>query len=96
MYTVKLLPEAEAEVKEACKWYETKQVGLAAKFLKELDYYLQQISNNPMQYQVRFSEIYRFVTLKVFPYFIVFRINIELSEVYVISVFHTSRKPDIF
>ena len=96
MYTVKLLPDAEAEVKEACKWYETKQVGLATKFLKELDYYLQQISNNPMQYQVRFSEIYRFATLKVFPYFIVFRIDAAVMEVYVISVFHTSRKPNIF
>ncbi len=93
MYTVKLLTEAEIEISEACKWYEEQQPGLARKFLKEIDHYLNLIAENPLQFVIKFSYRYRFVTLKVFPYFIVYRVEEESKAVYVISVFHISRNP---
>ena len=93
MYTVKLLTEAELDVSEACKWYEDQQPGLARKFLNEIDHYLDLIAENPLQFAIRFSERYRFAVLKIFPYFIVYRIEEDRDLVYVISVFHTSRKP---
>ena len=93
MYTVKLLTEAEIEVSEACKWYEKQQQGLAGKFLRELDYYLELIAKNPLHFPIKFSDRYRFAILKVFPYFIAFRIEEDQKLIYVISVFHTSRNP---
>jgi hypothetical protein len=48
------------------QWYEEKQPGLAAKFLKELDYYLDLIAKNPLRFPVKFSDRYRFAVLKVF------------------------------
>lgn len=96
MYTVELLAEAEQDVSDACEWYEDKQNGLAARFLNELDHYLDLISTNPLQFEVRFSERYRVATLKVFPFLIVYRIDDQHSTIYVISVFHTSRNPSRF
>lgn len=93
MYTVKLLTEAEIELSEACKWYEKQQAGLAKKFLAEVKHYLKLIGKNPQQFEVKFSNRYRFAALQVFPYFIAYRIEEESRRVYVISIFHTSRNP---
>jgi toxin ParE1/3/4 len=93
MYTVKLLTQAEIEIKEACEWYDEQQIGLAKKFLKEVDSFLESIKSNPHKFQVRFSEQYRFATLNVFPYLIVYRIDNDDRTIFVISVFHTSRNP---
>jgi toxin ParE1/3/4 len=93
VYTVKLLTEAEIELSDACKWYEEQQRGLAKKFLNEVNHYLDLIAENPLQFTIKFSDRYRFAVLKVFPYFIVYRIEENKELVYVISVFHTSRNP---
>lgn len=70
-----------------------KQPGLAKKFLKEIDHYLDLIAENPLQFAIKFSDRYRFAVLKVFPFFIVYRIEEDQELVYVISIFHTSRNP---
>ncbi len=93
MYTVKLLTEAEIELTDACKWYEKQRPGLAKKLLSEVKHYLKLIAKNPLQFEVKFSNRYRFATLKVFPYFIAYRIEEGTNLVYVISIFHTSRNP---
>jgi mRNA-degrading endonuclease RelE of RelBE toxin-antitoxin system len=93
MYTVKLLTEAEIELTDACKWYEKQQRGLSKKFLTEIKQYLKLISKNPLQFKVKFSNRYRFATLKIFPYFIAYRIEEETKLVFVISIFHTTRDP---
>lgn len=93
MYTVKLLTEAEIELTDACKWYEKQQAGLAKKFLSEMKHYLKRIAKDPQQFEVRFSNKYRFAVLHTFPYFIAYRIEEDSKFVYVISIFHTSRNP---
>jgi plasmid stabilization system protein ParE len=93
MYTVKLLTEAEIELTDACKWYEKQQRGLAKKFLAEVKHYLKLIAKNPLQFEVKFSNRYRFAVLHIFPYFIAYRIEEDTKFVYVISIFHTSRNP---
>jgi toxin ParE1/3/4 len=93
MYTVKLLTEAEIELTDACKWYEKQQSGLGKRLLSEVKHYLKLISTNPLQFEVKFSNKYRFAVLKVFPYFIAFRVEEETKQIYVISIFHTSRNP---
>jgi len=93
MYTVKLLTEAEIELTDACKWYEKQQTGLAKKFLSEVKHYLKLIAKNPQQFEVKFSNKYRFAVLHIFPYFIAYRIEEDTKFVYVISIFPTSRNP---
>ena len=96
MYTVKLLTEAEIELSDACKWYEKQQPGLGKRLLWEVKHYLKLISKNPLQFEVKFSNKYRFAVLKVFPYFISYRIEEETNHVFIISIFHTSRNPANF
>jgi hypothetical protein len=96
MYTVKLLTEAEIELSDACKWYEMQQAGLGKRLLSEVKHYLKLISKNPLQFEVKFSNKYRFAVLKVFPYFISYRIEEGTNYIYVISIFHTSRNPANF
>ena len=93
MYTVKLLTEAEIELTDACKWYEKQQQGLGKKFLSEIKHYLKLISKNPLQFELKFSNRYRFAAFKIYPYFVVYRIEEDTKLVYVISIFHTSRNP---
>lgn len=96
MFTVKLLTEAEIDLTDACKWYEKKQTGLGRRFLDEVNHYLKLIAEDPLRYPIRFSQKYRFATLKIFPYLISFRIEDESDLIYITSVFHTSRKPEYF
>ncbi|MEO6524762.1 MAG: type II toxin-antitoxin system RelE/ParE family toxin [Mucilaginibacter sp.] len=93
MYTVKLLHEAEIEIANGCEWYEEQQKGLAKRFLKEVDYYLALLRKNPLQFNVRFSEKFRFATLQVFPYTIAYKIDEVDKIVYVNAIFHTSQNP---
>ncbi|MCJ8210293.1 type II toxin-antitoxin system RelE/ParE family toxin [Mucilaginibacter sp. RS28] len=66
MFTIEVLSEAENELKDACDWYDSRQKGLAKRFLNEIDQCLNAIRKNPDQFQVRFSETYRFAPLKKF------------------------------
>jgi len=75
---------------------EKQQPGLAKKFLTEIKHYLKLIGKNPQQFEIKFSGLYRFAVLQVFPYFIAYRIEEETRKVYVISIFHTSRNPADF
>ncbi|RYZ99344.1 MAG: type II toxin-antitoxin system RelE/ParE family toxin [Sphingobacteriaceae bacterium] len=95
-YIVKLLPEAEIELAYACKWYNKRQTGLGGKLLNEVNSYLELIAANPLQYNVRFSNKYRFASLYMFPYFIVYRVDEDEHTVIVNAVFHTSRDPQKF
>lgn len=92
-YTVKLFTEAELDITDACKWYESQQKGLAKKFLAEIKHYLEQIAADPFHFPIRFSERFRFATLQKFPYLIIFTVQVESKTVFVNSVFHTSRNP---
>jgi len=92
-YTVKLFTEAELDITEACRWYESQQKGLAKKFIDEVNHYFDLIAEEPFHFPIRFSERFRFAVLQKFPYLIVFTVQEEVRTVYINSVFHTSRNP---
>lgn len=93
MYTVDILTIAIIETEDAFNWYESQVFGLGKQFIAEVDHYISLISQNPYQFNVQFSERFRFATLKRFPYRIVYIINEEQTTVVINSVFHTSRNP---
>jgi hypothetical protein len=47
---VSLSPEAVAELIEAASWYETRQPGLAVKFLQDIDQAQQAIQSRPLSF----------------------------------------------
>jgi len=95
-YSVKLLKDAEKDLWSAYEWYEEKQQGLGQRFRREVSAYITRIGKNPFLFQVRFNEVFRFASLKIFPYLIVYKVNDNNKEVIVNAIFHCSRNPESF
>lgn len=96
MFIVELFPVASFDIQESYDWYEEQLPGLGARFVLEVDKYLELVAANPYQFAVQFSETYRFALLHHFPFRIVYRIDENSNTVYVTAVFHTSRDPQRF
>jgi toxin ParE1/3/4 len=89
---VRVHPAAEADIEQAAAWYEAQRIGLGVRFLAELDRTMNRIAADPETGTPWSSERpYRRMTLRRFPYIVVF----ERSgpEVLVLAVAHTRRSP---
>jgi toxin ParE1/3/4 len=88
--------EAIVELTEAASWYETRQPGLAIRFLQEIDQARHAIQSRPLSFPRLANtavdlEIRR-ALLPRFPYALVF---LELqTEIRVLAVAHAKRHPD--
>ena len=82
--------EAELDIIEAVKYYESQQIGLGKRFLSHLKTHLKRIQTYPEHFHIKRNP-YREAVLKKFPYLIIY----ELSEnkVIVFSVFNTYQNP---
>ncbi|MBU6432936.1 MAG: type II toxin-antitoxin system RelE/ParE family toxin [Nitrospirae bacterium] len=96
MKPVGLSPEAVVELTQAASWYETRQPGLAIRFLQEIEQARQAIQSRPLSFP-RLANIaddltVRRALLPRFPYALVF---LELpTEIHVLAVAHAKRHPD--
>ena len=88
--TVRLRPEAEADVSDAARWYEAQRSGLGSEFLDEVLRTLSSITEHPDPYP-RISGDVRRAVIRRFP-FGVFYVMDE-SEVVVLAVMHGRRAP---
>jgi len=95
MKPVRLSREADRELTQAAKWYESRQTGLAARLLDEFDAVSSSVAKAPRSFPRLLGlpidlEIRR-ALLRRFPYALVFY---EMTkEVRVLAVAHTSRRP---
>jgi plasmid stabilization system protein ParE len=93
---VSLSPEAVQELAEAASWYETRQLGLATRFLQEIDQAQHAIQSRPLTFPRLANtavELHiRRALLPRFPYALVF---LELqTEIRVLAIAHAKRHPD--
>lgn len=96
MKSVSLSPEAVQELSEAVSWYETRQPGLAIRFLQEIDQAQQAIQSRPQSFprlaNMAVDLAIRRALLPRFPYALVF---FELpTEIRVLAIAHAKRHPD--
>ena len=96
MKLVSLSPEAVVELAEAASWYETRQPGLAIRFLQEIDQTQHAIQSRPLSFprlaNTAVDPVVRRALLPRFPYALVF---LELqTEIRVLAVAHAKRHPD--
>ena len=95
MKPVRLASEAVGELADSAAWYESRQAGLAVKFIDEFERTLVLISSRPASFP-RLLDMppdldIRRALLPRFPYALVF---IELGgEVRVLAVAHVKRQP---
>lgn len=96
MKPVSLSPEAVQELAEAASWYETRQPGLAIRFLQEIDQAQHAIQSRPLTFprlaNTAIDLNIRRALLPRFPYALVF---LELqTEIRVLAIAHAKRHPD--
>ncbi len=74
MYNLIYHPEADREVIESAKFYESKVEGLGVEFLQELDKSIDNISFNPTSWQVFQKDIHQYI-MKRFPFIICYLVS---------------------
>ena len=85
-------PGAEAEYFEAIAFFESRQRGLGASYLSELEELMANVIQNPQQYRIERKPNIRCVSLRRFPFKVIFR-DVE-GIVQILAVSHKRRRPD--
>ena len=85
-------PEAEADLAEAYRWYETQHSGLGQEFLEAADRAFERIAEQPLRHAAVHRDTRR-TFLRRFPY-VVFHV-LRDDRVHVLAVLHQRRNPRI-
>jgi len=87
---LRLRPEAEADLREAYRWYEQQRIGLGEDFLLCVEASSVALRENPEQFPKVYQEVRRMV-LRRFPYSILYLTSHD--EIVVLAIFHGRRDP---
>jgi plasmid stabilization system protein ParE len=85
-------PQAEAEYLEAALWYEQQAKELGLRFIEAVRTRLTSIAEHPEHYSQKHGKFREVLVDDTFPYLIVFVLDAP-DELFVSSIFHTSRNP---
>jgi plasmid stabilization system protein ParE len=92
---LRILPQAEAEIKVAAQWYEDRLHGLSELFLAAVGDAIQAIQRHPKRYPrpvgVRTKRNVHRLLLSEFPYSVVYEITED--ELIVAAVAHAKQRP---
>jgi len=91
--TLRLRPEAEADLKEAYRWHEKQRRGLGDDFLLYVEAALSALQENPKQFAFVYKEVRR-TLVRRFPYTIFYVAQRE--GIMVLAIFHARRNPKIW
>jgi plasmid stabilization system protein ParE len=87
---LRVRPQADAEMGEAVRWYESQRRGLGLEFLFSARQMLSTIEDAPERFPKVRGEVRR-ALLRRFPYGILYLV--EPEEIVVIGCFHSKRDP---
>lgn len=90
MFDVHWLPEAEEDYEEGYEWYFEQSERAAVGLERAVDSAIKKITEKPATYP-RCGSRYQFVTMKPYPYRLVYRVDGE--RVIVVAMVHGSRRP---
>jgi len=94
-YKLIISPGATQDIFEAFEYYQKKEAGLGNRFLNELEDFYKKLKKNPTFYSfVSKEKSIRALSLKVFPYKIIYEIN--QNELYVFAIHHFSQSSNHF
>ncbi len=95
MSYISILSErAKKELQESWEWYEERQPGLGDRFIAAVFEKLNQLEDDPAKGMQR-NTIYREAMVKIFPYLIIYRIETTGNCIFVHSIFHSHRNPNL-
>ena len=88
--TLHLRSIAEEEISSIAIWYESELYGLGSRFLDEIEHILENISDLPLMYPLKFHNVRRALLTK-FPYAIYY--SLESDEATILAVRNTKQNP---
>jgi plasmid stabilization system protein ParE len=83
---------AVKEFIEARDFYDSLAFGLGEKFVLDLEYAVNRLSENPLMFPIKFVN-YRAALLRKFPYSIIFK-AVSREEIIILAIAHQKRKPN--
>lgn len=90
MTSMRLLPEAEEELRDAARFYEAEQQGLGRALIQEVRRACKFIAEHPLAARIGRGEV-RVRTIARFPYRIYYRT--QADAVLIIAIGHRRRRP---
>jgi len=90
MMPTDFLPEADQEMLEAARYYQSLSSGLGDDYLAEVEHAVQSIASSPQTWPVLEGDLRRRL-IKRFPFGILYRI--EPDKILIIAVAHLRKKP---
>ena len=88
---ISIRPEAQADIKEAAAWYESREPGLGNRFKLEARTTIRRIGDNALMFPAIGARGRR-ALFRSFPYSVYF--TVEEKEVVILAVLHQHRHPD--
>lgn len=94
-YKIYIDKDAYTDIENAANWYNTQQINLGSRFIKQTKQQINSLKINPHKCSIRYANI-RCLLVKKFPFLIHYAIDEinELVEIY--AIIHTSRNPKIW
>ena len=91
-YAYILHKHAQNDYEQSLEWYMGRSVDAAEKFVLAIDNALQLICNNPTRWRNKYKNFHE-ISLKKYPFTIIYTIEEEKSIIVVSSIHHHKRKP---
>ena len=95
MYKIILQTEAKEEINSIRDWYNLRKAGLGNTFRKLLKIEIEKLKFNPKICENKYQNI-RCLSFHKFPYLVHYFIDETSKTVNIVSIFHTSRNPNIW
>lgn len=91
-YSYNISPIAANEYEEAFIWYEERSVVAADSFIIAVQNAIQAACNDPLRYRNTYKNL-RELTLKKYPFNLIYHIDENKKLITVISIYHHKRNP---
>jgi plasmid stabilization system protein ParE len=96
-YKVIIGKSAQRDIRDVLEWYAGESVTALEKFVEAFYARIDELAERPeSSILVRQRPLFRKVKIKRFPYYIVFRVEENLSKVFIAAVIHTKRNPSVW
>jgi plasmid stabilization system protein ParE len=92
MFQIAYRPIAVEEYETAIAWYAERSKLAAERFVAAVNDKLDSVSRNPKQYK-RIYKHYHEVSIRKYPYSIVYIIEESLQKVVIVAIYHQKRHP---
>jgi len=84
---------ASGDVQSIARFYTRLHRSLGVDFINELYRSVSHLPANP-ELAPRVFQAYRRMTLRRFPYYVIYRVDREANQLRVVAVYHQKRRPD--